>query len=310
MKLSLHYFFLPLLCLPGALAWGALGHDTTAYLASHFVSSPTRDYLKRLLRDQDDDYLAKVATWADQVRGLQAWKYTGKFHFIDAHDDPTHGSCQVDYARDCKEGGCIISALANYTDRARDRALPRIERERAFKFLVHFIGDLHQPLHNEDVARGGTQIKVRWQKRQYNLHAVWDTRILEQITQHSGKDRRQTAMRWADELAREISSGKYAADKEGWLENFDPASPNVTAMAWSNEANHYVCTHVFPPGLGPKQITQKNLFSNGYYQQAAPVVEGQIARAGFRMAAWLDDVVKSIQAEEGSNETVDDMDEL
>lgn len=52
-----------------------------------------------------------------------------------------------------------------------------------------------------------------------------------------------TAIRWADELAREISSGKYAADKEGWLENFDPRSLNVTAMAWSNEANHYVCTH-------------------------------------------------------------------
>ncbi|KAG8422151.1 hypothetical protein J3459_010639 [Metarhizium acridum] len=306
MKLSLHYLFLQLLCLPGILAWGDLGHDTTAYLASHFVSSPNRDYLKNLLRNHHDDYLAGVATWADQIRRLRQWKFTTNFHFIDAHDDPTHDSCQVDYARDCKKGGCIISALANYTERARDRALPRLERENAFKFLIHFIGDLHQPLHNEDVAKGATEIQVRWQNRQYSLHAVWDTHIPEEMTQHLGTGPTGTAMQWADELASEITSGKYATDKERWLDQFNPKSPNVTAMAWSNEANHYVCTHVFPSGLKPKQIAHKNLYTNGYYDQAAPVVEEQIARAGFRMAAWLDDIVSSLQAEEGSNEAVDD----
>ncbi|KHO01336.1 Phospholipase C/P1 nuclease, core [Metarhizium album ARSEF 1941] len=106
----------------------------------------------------------------------------------------------------------------------------------------HFIGDLHQPLHNEDVAKGGNEIQVRWQRRDHNLHAVWDALILEKMTEHlDPASSTSVAKLWAGELVGEITGGKYAADKQTWLADFDPSDAHATAMAWSREANAYVC---------------------------------------------------------------------
>src|SRR5688572_1490621 len=105
------------LMLPG------LGHITTAFVASHFVSNSTELYLKDLLQNDEADYLAGVATWADSIRYTHWGRFTKNFHFIDAHDNPPH-SCDVDFERDCKESGCVISALANYTTQSLDLTLP------------------------------------------------------------------------------------------------------------------------------------------------------------------------------------------
>ncbi|RFU75815.1 nuclease s1 precursor [Trichoderma arundinaceum] len=327
MKLSPNFVSYGLLCLPGVIAWGELGHNTTGYLASYFVSPSTEAHLKNLLNNQNEDYLANVATWADLFRKRPEGRFTRNFHFIDAHDDPSNQVCEVDYIRDCKAGGCIISALANYTERARDKSLCESQRQQAVKLLVHFIGDLHQPLHNEDVGKGGTQIQVLWRRAGKDLHEVWDSSIPEKMTKPLRTGSNEIAFQWAKELAREINDGKFAAKKQKWLEKFDPTDPIGTAMAWSNEANDYVCTHgeipqflswtippayvisnaVFPPGLDPKNIEGKNLTDNGYYDKAAPIVEEQVARAGFRMAAWLDGIFDSVRAKNGVNKAVDEL---
>jgi hypothetical protein len=203
------------------------------------------------LGNDNDDYLGKVAIWADKFKKTKEGSFSRNFHFIDAHDDPDHDQCQVDYARDCKAGGCIISALANYTERARDRFLLLKENQIAVKMLVHFIGDLHQPLHNEDVGRGGTQIHVVWGGAHKDLHSVWDTAIPEKMTKHlhTGSDKSKVAFLWAQELAGHINNGKFTAKKQNWLKNFDPTNPNGTAMAWSNQVNDLVCTHGETPEL-------------------------------------------------------------
>jgi len=100
--------------LPRALAWGAMGHETVAYVASNFVSSATRSYFQGLLGDTSADYLAGVASWADSYRYTTAGSFSAPFHYIDANDNPP-SSCGVDFTRDCGASGCIVSALQNYT---------------------------------------------------------------------------------------------------------------------------------------------------------------------------------------------------
>ncbi|KAG5927853.1 hypothetical protein E4U42_001695 [Claviceps africana] len=303
MKISLSTLAVGLASAPAATAWGSLGHATTAYLASHFVADSTKAHFQTLLGRHDDDYLAKVASWADSVK-YEAWaKFTKNFHFIDAHDDPSH-SCSVDYDRDCKAGGCVISAVANYTQQSLDPELDALSREHAAKFLIHFIGDLHQPLHNEGVARGGNGIHVLWGKKKFNLHFVWDTAIAERWL-NTGRIRQPyiVAARWARELADEINHGKFAAQRDAWLQDLDFQDAVGTAMAWSRESNALVCTHVLPEG--PVAIQNQQL-DGAYFDKAGPVVEVQVARAGLRMAAWLDKVAEGYEAakakEPGSSE--------
>lgn len=114
--------------LPGAMAWGAMGHEAVAYIASDFVAAGTRTYFQELLGDASADYLAAVASWADSYRYTTAGKFSAPFHYIDALDNPP-SSCGVDLARDCGPKGCIVSAMANYVSLPKE-ALPSAGKRR------------------------------------------------------------------------------------------------------------------------------------------------------------------------------------
>jgi hypothetical protein len=178
------------------------------------------------------------------VRYTKWGRFTSDFHFIDAKDDPPR-YCGVDFERDCKKDrGCVVSALHNYTSRMLDADLSAAERAIAAKFVVHFVGDMHQPLHTENVERGGNGIPVKFDGRNYNLHHVWDTSIAEKLV--GGVPRRggpyAEAKRWADELTQEINEGKFAEHRIDWLRSANLSDPRATAMAWATEGNAYVCT--------------------------------------------------------------------
>nr|CDP24065.1 Putative nuclease S1 precursor [Podospora anserina S mat+] len=219
------------------------GHITVAYIASNFVSDSTTSYLQTLLRNDTGDYLAGVATWADSIRYTKWGRFTSGFHFIDAHDNPPT-YCGVDYDRDCKkEAGCVVSALQNYTSQLLDTELPLWRRAQAAKFVIHFVGDIHQPLHTEDVARGGNGIHVTFEGKELNLHHVWDTSIAEKLVGGIRRKPYPFAKKWADELTEEIKSGKYAAEsKSGWLRGTNITDPIATALGWAVEGNALVCT--------------------------------------------------------------------
>ncbi|KAK0633178.1 S1/P1 nuclease [Immersiella caudata] len=280
--------------LPSAAAWGGFGHITVAYIASNFVSSETATFFQGLLHNNTEDYLAGIATWADSVRYTKWGRFSANFHFIDAKDDPPR-SCGIDLARDCKADGCVVTAIHNYTTRLLDASLPASERAIAAKFVVHFVGDTHQPLHNEDVARGGNGINVKWNGVDFNLHHVWDSSIAEKLV---GGVRRQPyaeARRWADSLTAEINAGKFNASRLDWLQGVNLEDPTGTALAWATEGNAYVCTTVLPEG--PEAIRGQELGSD-YYEAAAPVVELQVAKAGYRLAAWLDLIAARIKSQQ------------
>ena len=215
---------------------------TTAYLAGHFVANTTEAHFKYILYNEEDDYLAKIASWADSIRYTNWGRFSKNFHFIDAHDSPPN-KCDVNFERDCKDDGCVITALHNYTQQSVEPELPFWRRNQAAKFVVHFVGDLHQPLHNEDVEKGGNGLSVIFDGKHFNLHHVWDSSIAEKLLGGLHGDPSKLASNWANQLAVEITDGKYAEAKEAWLKDLDFEKPIDTALAWSRETNALVCTH-------------------------------------------------------------------
>ncbi|KAI1436397.1 putative nuclease S1 precursor [Xylaria sp. CBS 124048] len=270
--------------LPGAIAWGSLGHITVAYLASNFVKEDTATYFQGLLGNDTEHYLAGVATWADSIRYTKWGRFTSNFHFIDAKDDPPT-YCGVNFERDCKADGCVVSSLQNYTSQLFDAKLRPWQRAQAAKFVVHFVGDIHQPLHVENVAQGGNGIHVNWEGHEVNLHHVWDSSIAEKMLGGNRRKVYDNAFQWATYLTDEIKAGKFLTAHESWIHGLRIDDPIATSMTWANESNSYVCSHVLPEG--PKAIVGQEL-SGDYFANAAPVIELQVARAGYRLATWLD----------------------
>ncbi|PNS14792.1 hypothetical protein CAC42_2021 [Sphaceloma murrayae] len=268
--------------LPTAHAWGALGHSTVAFIAQQLVQPKTTTWAQGILSDTSANYLANISTWADSYRSQPGGAFTSPFHYIDAQDSPP-SSCNVDYDRDCSASGCVVSAIANYTRRVTQTSLSKQERNYALRFIVHFLGDVHQPLHNENYAIGGNDVDVTFAGASRNLHGIWDTQIPERI--RGAAYSVAEAKEWATELVTEVKSGSYSASAASWKTvNINDAKNQ--ALKWSNEANDYVCTAVAPKGW--TVLESGDLATNGYYKSVMPTIEIQIARAGVRLAAWLD----------------------
>lgn len=104
-------FLLPLL--PGALAWGSLGHMTVGIIAQSFLTPSAEKWAQSLLGSTNSTYLASVAPWADFYRTTKAGAFSEPFHFIDAQDNPPT-SCNLQFNRDCGNTGCLVSAITNY----------------------------------------------------------------------------------------------------------------------------------------------------------------------------------------------------
>lgn len=116
-------------------AWGYVGHETVAYVATNFVADSTKTFFQDILGDTSDDYLASVAAWADEYKYTDAGEFSKEFHYIDANDDPP-SSCGVEYSRDCAEDNCVVSAIMNYTSRLTESSISATNKAIAAKVFA------------------------------------------------------------------------------------------------------------------------------------------------------------------------------
>ncbi|CAG5152582.1 uncharacterized protein ALTATR162_LOCUS2831 [Alternaria atra] len=285
-------------------AWGALGHATVAYIAQYYSLPNTACWAQNILKDYSTDYLAINASWPDDYDHSVAGRWSGVLHFIDAHDCPPTvcknkpTCCKVDYDRDCKSQGCVISAIVNYTHRVNDPKLDDEQIREALLFLVHFLGDATQPLHNEDIAQGGNSIHVKFNGKSVNLHSTWDTSIPEAIIgghQHL----LPSAQVWAQTLIDAIDNtdGIYHLLSAGWIQGDTTSNVKDSVLRWSSEANALVCTVVMPNG--PDVLKVGDLYPV-YFDSVKDTVSLQIARAGYRLANWLNMLAPPCCKEGGS----------
>lgn len=157
-----------------AFAWGPNGHRIVGRIAENHLTDEASRAVACLIGPES---LAQVSTWPDEIRSDPAWKKSAPWHYISIDDGETLTTTQRDPAGD------VLEALQRFEAALRDpQATPDAKRE-ALKFLVHFVGDVHQPLHvgrRDDL--GGNRVEAFWFAEKTNLHSVWDFQLIENVT--------------------------------------------------------------------------------------------------------------------------------
>ena len=247
-------FVLAVYSLPG-FAWGPEGHRLVARMAQQMLTPEAADRVQATLAPGET--IAALASWADEVRNTR--KETEPWHFIDVPVD----SSGLDMQRDCPAEGCVLSKIAEFRRQWRDPNLPRAARREALLFVVHFVGDMHQPLHcanNHD--RGGNDVMVNFGGTGMNLHHLWDSALLDRMPP---EDRLFVA------LSHAITSEEKADWERGAVED------------WAGESFDLARKVVYGD-LPPTRRVDES-----YEHIADLVVERQIEKAAVRLAAILNE---------------------
>ncbi|KAL0563983.1 hypothetical protein V5O48_018074 [Marasmius crinis-equi] len=277
------------LVIPGVRAWGAVGHEAVGYVAMQFLAPKALSFVQTSLGTQYNRTLGVAATWADEIRSNSSYAWSSNLHFVDAEDNPP-SSCSVNENRDCTNNFCVLSAIANYTTRVVDTSLSAAQRQEALKFLDHFIGDIGQPLHVEADEAGGNGISVRCSGSSTNLHTVWDSSLINKLIAANYSN---SATTWANALVTRIKTGTYRTSAVGWISCSSTTTPALEGRAitplacplvWAKESNALLCSYVYTyPSFS-------DLCTTSYYTGAVPIIETQIAKQGYRLAVWLNEL--------------------
>jgi hypothetical protein len=262
---------LVLLALSGqALGWSKQGHQLVGELAERELSPAALAEARRLLEGEPDPTLAGVSVWADQIRaesrstGNPLGELSSRWHYVNF---PGEG-CDYVAARDCPDGNCVIGAINAQAAILADRSRSDEDRRNALKFVVHFVGDAHQPMHAGFAHdRGGNNFQVNYRGQALpegqgiNLHGVWDYWLL----QSAGLDN--------------------PAYVERLLQSPLPADPTRGALnpplEWTLESCRLIATEQAYP---PKR--RRNL-GDAYLDQHRPTAERRVRQAGERLARLL-----------------------
>jgi hypothetical protein len=261
-----------------ALAWGEDGHSIIAEIAQRRLDAAASDMVSELLGPHVS--LASVASWADDVRGRRP--ETARWHFVDIPRE------SIDYQpdRDCADsagGDCIVKELARVRNTLACSADLDAKRD-ALRFTVHFVGDIHQPLHAIKDERGGNGAKVQGEihgvncrsqcqlgtSDSANLHMIWDTTLI-----------RRTVYDWGDYVDRL---------EQGWLKTkgLQSQMTSETPVDWALQS-HALALRVWNPTLVPPDGT----LNDAYYEAVLPILDQQLALGGLRLAHFLNEVAGS-----------------
>lgn len=245
---SLPVFCLLTVLLPApALAWSPPGHEIAAAIALGQLTPQARAQVTRLLGSPA--MMIHDANWADEIR--DARPETGPWHYVDI---PLQAA-GYDARRDCPDGDCVVVQIERDRRVLADRRASNAARAEALRFLIHFVADLHQPLHAEDNGdKGGNQVRVRVGRMRANLHKVWDNDVVLPLEGRVGP----------------ISP----AQRRDWLSG--------TPASWANESHAIAREHIYPPLWGAHDVR----LPRDYAVREAPLARILLAKAGTRLA-WL-----------------------
>ena len=301
---------------PSARSWGCKGHQTVALIAEKYLTPEARQLVDKLLSENPidpklkrgcgnttPDLMVDASTWPDDVRNE---RHNGPWHYIDIPRGKHKGSLE----QSCGTDGCVTRAIGEQRAILKEKSADPAKRAEAIRYLIHFVGDMHQPLHainNGD--NGGNCVPVKYlhheplpnplhaEREDYspNLHQIWDTEMVERDMEVSNPQR------YADEL-----DEKFRAESASW----EAAGVHVENWAW--EVHERAETDVYdafsvkiavepdvkPKGCSDNNHTGKRQFAmhltadETYQSRAAKAVEKGIAEAGVRLAMILNDAAK------------------
>jgi nuclease S1 len=308
---------------PAARAWGCEGHQIVAYIAEAHLTprarrmalkilaaSPIDPSLSRYCQPRNSDPFADASTWADDFRAQHP--ETGPWHFIDiprgAHKGPLEPYCPP-------ATGCVVSALEAQLRVLKNPKSSVAARADALRFIIHFVGDIHQPLHdttNND--EGGNCVPVKFfgefpketdatrESFEPNLHRVWDVGILDKFAF-------PPVTRSADSIdAARTLAGDITTSFQLQIRTWQSKPIDFAAWAWESHAladsvAYGKLPHAIPiepprsinscaddNHVALRMLRLNETLGPAYESAAAPVVRQQLAKAGARLAALLNSV--------------------
>jgi len=259
------------------IAWGAQGHRLVGLIAAERLTPVAKQNVAWLL---DGQTLADVASWADTLTGDQV--QTSYWHYLNIPPDASG----YDRDRDCPrqpgvEAGsrgdrwrdCVVDRIAYWEERLGDAKLDRADRATALKFIVHFVGDLHQPFHALGVGRGGNDVKVRVfdqancgsdpaRPSPCNLHSVWDSRLI-------GR--------------RALEDGPYLAELRSVINKKGFGTlPVGTPAQWAEQSFRLAKEALVTPDTN---------IDEAYYRRHITVIDERLSLGGVRLAAELNRIL-------------------
>jgi len=238
-----------------AFAWGSNGHRIVGRIAANHLTGEAARAVECLLGPES---LAQVSTWPDEIRSDPDWKKADPWHFISIDDGETLETTERNPAGD------VLEALQRFEAVLRDpQATPQAKRE-ALKFLVHFVGDVHQPLHvGRRADLGGNKVEVLWFAAPSNLHSVWDSQIIE-----------NEKLSYSEFV--EFIDHPTLEELKTWQ--------GTTYADWARESKD-LRERVYQIGDGK--------LSYGYVYEKIPVIKRRLLQAGVRLAGLLNNVFAS-----------------
>ena len=261
-----------------ALAWWEYGHATVATIAMSEASPRARAEIRDLIRHAPElstpscpiRTIEDASVWPDCIKTLkERFSYAYAWHYQDVD------ICKpFDLAGPCKDGNCVSAQIIRNAKLLGDRSLPPRERLMALAFLVHFVGDLHQPLHaGEHDDKGGNDVKASYGivgHKRMNLHAVWDGYLAERAI--------STPPSGARGLLSAMSSAERASIAKGSVEDWSRESWQL-----SHDQAYAIAIGGDPCGSTKSTAT----LDETSIEALIPVVRTQIDRAGLRLARLL-----------------------
>lgn len=261
-----------------AMAWWDMGHTTIARIAQANVAPKTRAAIAALLRHAPElatpecpvNTMASASVWPDCIKTLgDRFSYQYSWHYQNI------SICQpYDIKAACPDGNCVTAQIDRNFRLLKVRKLPARERLMALAFLIHFVGDLHQPLHaGEHDDAGGNFIKARYgiyATDRLNLHSIWDGLLAERAISTPPALTR----RYSEAERQRLGAGSVAD--------------------WSREVWEVSRDHVYPTVIadpcGPKP-TERVTLSNDKIDALVPIVRDLVEKGGLRLARLLDEAL-------------------
>jgi hypothetical protein len=269
-----------------ASAWGDEGHEVIARIAEHYLQPGARARVLELLSHDDTGLverdMAHEATWADKFRdsdrdtSKRRYLATRDWHFVDLEIEDLdvtqacHGRPPLAAGVPASVGpaaDCIIDKIDQFDAELRDPKTPPEERLVALQFLLHLVGDLHQPLHaSDDHDQGGNRKHATGPNLgSGNLHHDWDTEFVARL---GASD---------TDIASAAIARITEADRARWS--------GGTPLEWALETYAVSKQHAY--GLLPAASGSRYELSQGYVDDATAVTAEQLEKAGVRLAFLL-----------------------
>jgi len=303
-----------------ARAWGCKGHQAVALIAEQnltpealqFVNkllaeNPVDPALRRYCNDPAHDPLADASTWPDDIRNIAK---NGPWHYINI----PRGAPRAPLSDFCGTESCVTQAIADQVTILKDLNADPRQRANAIRYIVHFVGDLHMPLHastNDDQGGNCVPVFFFWRTPQavrasypLNLHYVWDTAILEHDM--AGAEPSEYAAHLSRSFAGEFPQWRAAGihvDDWAWESHelaesvvYGQLSPKIPIEKPTN-----VRTCSDDNNIGQRMLDLHVSAAEKYQEVSAPVVRKRIAQAGLRLALILNDAAASAAAKSATN---------